>query len=60
MCPGEWVYHYVNTTAAGDGHYGPGHHLHFNIAKDANEGAAIAVTRHSTVVKWRLAGARTR
>jgi len=49
VCPGEWVYHYVNTTETGQ--YGPGQHLHFKIEKDADEGAAVAVTHHSTVVK---------
>lgn len=50
VCPGEWVYHYVDTAKIGAGHYGPGHHLRFTLSKDANEGAAIAMTRHSNVV----------
>jgi hypothetical protein len=52
VCPGEWVYHYVDTSLiAGAGHYGPGHHLRFTLDKSANEGAAVAMTRHSNVVK---------
>ena len=52
VCPGEWVYHYVNTSAleggaASGGHYGPGHHLRFNIVKPAGADSAVAVTRHS-------------
>ena len=47
VCPGEWVYHYVDTAKIGAGHYGPGHHLRFTLSKSANEGAAIAMTRHS-------------
>ena len=47
MCPGERVYHYVDTAKIGAGHYGPGHHLRFTLSKSANEGAAIAMTRHS-------------
>jgi len=46
VCPGEWVYHYVDTAKIGAGHFGAGHHLRFTLSKDANEGAAIAMTRH--------------
>ena len=51
VCPGEWVYHYVNTSAleggaASGGHYGPGHHLRFIIVKPAGADSAVAVTRH--------------
>merc|ERR1719197_2347410 len=48
VCPGEWIYHYFDTAKYTDGaaHYGPGRHVHFNVKKPGNEGAAIAVTRH--------------
>ena len=49
VCPGQWVYHYVNTSSAaadGRGYYGAGNHLRFSIDKPAGAGAALGVVRH--------------
>ena len=46
VCPGEWVYHYVDTSTLGAGHYGDGHHLRFQIDKLPGGGGMTAVTRH--------------
>ena len=45
-CPGEWVYHYVDTSTLGGGHYGSGHHLRYSMIKTYGEGSSFAVTRH--------------
>ena len=44
VCPGEWVYHYVNTSALGI--YGSVKHLRYRVDKDAGEGAGVVLTRH--------------
>ena len=46
VCPGEWVYHYIDTADLGAGHYGANHHLRYTITKPAADGAAVAITRH--------------
>jgi hypothetical protein len=46
VCPGEWVYHYVNTTELANSHYGAGRHLRYILSKKADEGGGIALSRH--------------
>ena len=43
VCPGEWVYHFIDPGLIGAGHYGSGHHLHFNIHKPPVCVAPLAV-----------------
>ena len=47
-CPGEWVYHFIDTASiGGDGrHYGSGHHLMYTLTKRYGSGSSSAVTRH--------------